>query len=97
MTSTRKTNISNSNPGLKLETRNNKPTIELPRNCPSCDLPALECLLEGENCWPFTTIPRISQDDMRFLDKSQDQYHGGSSTRPENQILKRAGIPPQER
>ena len=86
--------------GLTVNTRDNRATIRLPRNCPSCDLPALECLLEGDNCWPFTTIPRISQDDMRFLDKSEDQYVskvGGSSTKPENQILKRAGIPPQAR
>ena len=72
MTSTRKTNISNSNPGLRLDTRNNKPAIELPRNCPSCDLPALECLLEGENCWPFTTIPQIKESDTRFIKESND-------------------------
>ena len=77
MTNTRKTNISNSNPGLRLDTRNNRPTIELPRNCPSCDLPALECLLEGENCWPFTTIPRISQDDIRFIGESRAVFIKG--------------------
>ena len=72
--------------------------VELPRNCPVCELPALECLLEGEHCWPYSTIPRISQDDMRFIDQSQDQFHGiNGSTKPENQVLVQKGTPPKYR
>jgi len=50
-----------------LDTKANRPIIDLPEVCPCCNETALKCLLEGENCWPFTSIPTIRPSDLKYI------------------------------
>lgn len=50
-----------------LDTKANRPIIDLPEVCPCCGEMALQCLLEGENCWPFTSIPAIRPSDLKYI------------------------------